>query len=306
MILRSIMATALVASSIYAMTNVELNKYKENSLLKADNIKFIAGKEIGNGFAMIKGYVDVPQGISPLNVITNNEVVITGGVVFDAKTKKKITIDIDYEKFKQDAAYTIGNGKKDLFVFTEAECPYCVRFEENIKNLKPEYKLHVFMFPLEQMHYFAKDMAYATLSQPIEKRAEYYKKLMKLQKEDTTLLLKELRKYSVDVYKKVLIGFNSFSGTNNRSSQLAQKYMKYFEKETGKKFAGVADVVTYCNSKIKEFESDKTRMDILKKVDAMYKKQNLFATAYMGVSGTPTVKDMNGEQFNSGLLFNKK
>lgn len=291
-------------NSLFAMTQEDIMKYKENNLLKSDNIKLILGKKIDDEFALLKGYIETPNGISPLEIVTNNKIVITGGNVFDAKTKNKIEIDINYEKFKKDSTYEVGKGKEELFLFTDGECPYCGMFEENLSKLKKEYKLYVFMYPLEQIHYFAKDMAIATLSQPKDKRAKYFKKLIDLNKSDKTKLLEELEKYSVDLYKKVSIGVNSF-GTNSRAGQLSQKYISYFEKRENKKFSSIVEVVDYCNSKIKKFENDKTLSSRLEKVEEIFKKQQIFSSGFVGVQGTPSLISMDGKRIDIEKVLNK-
>jgi thiol:disulfide interchange protein DsbC len=304
MIKSIVLSFLALAVSLYAMTPVELQKYKDNELLKSPNIKLLVGKKIDNDYALIKGYIETPNGISPLDVITNNKIVISGGVVYDSKTKKRISLDIDYSKFKKEAAFTIGNGKTDLYLFTEAECPYCTQFEDNLKNLKSEYKLHVFMFPLEQIHYLAKDMSLATLSQPKDKRAKYYKKIMELKKTNMSKLLEELEKYNIDVYKKVAAAVNSF-GNNSRAGQMAGRYISFFEKRENKKFNSIVEVVNYCNKKIKDFNNNKVALSRAKKVENILNKELIMATVYFKVEGTPSLFDMNGNNIRIEQVFNK-
>lgn len=301
--IKTIIGSIVVASSMFAMSQAELDSFRHNELLKGDNIKFIAGKKINKDFALIKGYVKSERGIAPVKIITDNNIVIANGVVYDAKSKQRITIDIDYKKHLKDEAFTIGNGKKDLFLFSEPECPYCVRFEDELSKFKKdEYKLHVFMFPLEQIHFLAKDMSIAVLSQPIKDRAAYNKKLMDLKKTDTKALLKELFKYTPDVYRKVLVGVNNLN--NSREGQIAQTYIKMFENAEGKKFNGVLDIAEYCKGKIAEFEKDKTKVSYNAKVSSILDKQQLFGTAYIDVKGTPSLFDMDGNQFDPRKIFN--
>lgn len=56
---------------------------------------------------------------------------------------KKLTKSI-----KDGVSFSYGTGKKDLYLFTDPECPYCIKFEKKAKGLLDEYTVHVILFPL--------------------------------------------------------------------------------------------------------------------------------------------------------------
>lgn len=289
------------------LSKKELLKYKNNELLKAPNITLVAGKKLEGDYALIKGYFTSKMGdITPVEVITNNKLVITGGTAFDVNTKKPIKLEFDYAKFKKDAAFTIGNGKKELFLFTEAECPYCEKFEDEMLKLNKDYKLYVFMFPLEQIHYFAKAMSIATLSQPINQRYAYYKKLMKLNSKNKIELIKEISKYSADLYKKVVFGLNTFGNSKaaQRSSQMAQRYLKFIEQVNGESFASRKEAIDFCNNKIREIELNQFA-PLRIKAEKILEKQKVFASGYLSVNGTPSLFDMNGNKIDNIYMIFK-
>lgn len=297
--------TLLTASLFASMSDKELKHYKNNELLKADNINLVSGKKIDKDFAMLKGYVDAGNGnYVPLNVITNNKIVITGGQVFDAQTKQKMSVEMDLKKFIKNAAFTMGDGKEDIFLFTEGECPYCYRFETQSLNKidMNKYKLHVFMFPLESIHYLAKDMSVAVLSQPIEKRASYYRKLMEMNQNNKAELLKEVGKYSIDFYERILSGVNSLN--DNRAKQMSQKYIATIESMEGKRFKSISEVSEYCNNKIIAFKSDKAKYSLYQKTTSILDEQKKIASL-VGVSGTPSLFDMKNKQIREQQLFRK-
>jgi len=45
-------------------------------------------------------------------------------------------------------SFSYGTGKKDLYLFTDPQCPYCQKFETNAKGLLEDYRIHVILYPL--------------------------------------------------------------------------------------------------------------------------------------------------------------
>ena len=52
------------------------------------------------------------------------------------------------QSIKNGVSFSYGEGKKDLYLFTDPECPYCRKFERQAKGLLEEYTVHVVLFPL--------------------------------------------------------------------------------------------------------------------------------------------------------------
>lgn len=75
----------------------------------------------------------------------------------------------DISKIVKNEAFSIGNGKKEFILFTDPECPFCQRFEESLKNLNPDVKLHVLFYPLS-FHKDSMKMTSWILSAPKDQR----------------------------------------------------------------------------------------------------------------------------------------
>jgi thiol:disulfide interchange protein DsbC len=44
-----------------------------------------------------------------------------------------------------------GNGKRELYLFEDPDCPYCKKFEEQLPDV-PDVTLHIFLYPLTSIH----------------------------------------------------------------------------------------------------------------------------------------------------------
>lgn len=79
------------------------------------------------------------------------------GKLIDTQTQKDLTatrVDernrIDFNSLPFDRAIKIvkGNGKRKFAVFTDPDCPYCRKFEEQLKYIS-DVTMYVFLFPLK-------------------------------------------------------------------------------------------------------------------------------------------------------------
>ncbi|VAY87468.1 thiol:disulfide interchange protein, putative [hydrothermal vent metagenome] len=92
--------------------------------------------------------------------------------VFYSKIDKKLifgnVIDTDGQKLeapkntkiiKNGIINSYGSGKKDIYIVTDLECPYCKRLENNLdENIYKEYTIHTIFMPLS-FHKNAMDMS---------------------------------------------------------------------------------------------------------------------------------------------------
>jgi len=85
---------------------------------------------------------------------------ISGAHLFEVETRRDLTKErleelnsIDWNILPLDKAIVSGdkNAKLSLAVFTDPDCPYCKRLEEELKNLTG-VKVYTFLFPLESLH----------------------------------------------------------------------------------------------------------------------------------------------------------
>jgi thiol:disulfide interchange protein DsbC len=82
------------------------------------------------------------------------------GAIYDPNTKQNLTelrmrklnrvavaklpMDLSFKRVK-------GNGARTLIVFSDADCPFCHRLEEELKNVD-DVTIYTFLFPIDQLH----------------------------------------------------------------------------------------------------------------------------------------------------------
>ena len=69
------------------------------------------------------------------------------GTAYDKKGKI-IEFPKDPKIVKEGVAFTYGTGKKEIYLITDPECPYCSRFEKASNGKLDDYTVHVILFPL--------------------------------------------------------------------------------------------------------------------------------------------------------------
>ncbi|MEE9331100.1 MAG: DsbC family protein [Methylophilaceae bacterium] len=86
---------------------------------------------------------------------------IAEGQLVDPKTKKNITGErleeltkIDFNSLPLDKAIKVvkGNGSRQIAVFSDVDCPFCKRLEQNELSQITDVTIYTFLYPLEQLH----------------------------------------------------------------------------------------------------------------------------------------------------------
>ena len=75
----------------------------------------------------------------------------TGAVYFGSgydKEGKKMRFPKDVSVIREGISFSYGTGKKELYLFTDPECPYCIKFEKAAQGKLGDYTVHVFFYPL--------------------------------------------------------------------------------------------------------------------------------------------------------------
>ncbi|WP_373029075.1 thioredoxin fold domain-containing protein [Sulfurovum sp.] len=54
----------------------------------------------------------------------------------------------DINIIKEGVAFSYGNGKKEIYLVTDPECPYCTKFEKATEGKLGDYTVHVIFYPL--------------------------------------------------------------------------------------------------------------------------------------------------------------
>jgi thiol:disulfide interchange protein DsbC len=82
------------------------------------------------------------------------------GHLFELDTQKDLTEErltdvtrVDVKVLPLADAFDVkrGNGKRELYLFEDPDCPYCKQFEEQLPDV-PDVTLHVFLYPLTSIH----------------------------------------------------------------------------------------------------------------------------------------------------------
>jgi len=86
---------------------------------------------------------------------------IAEGHLVDSKTKKDVTterladlskIDFDHLPFDQAIKVVKGNGSRKMAVFSDVDCPFCKRLEQNELSTITDVTIYTFLMPLDQLH----------------------------------------------------------------------------------------------------------------------------------------------------------
>ena len=86
---------------------------------------------------------------------------IAEGRLVDPKTKKDITGErmeeltkVDFNSLPLDQAIKVvkGNGSRKLVVFSDVDCPYCKRLEQNELSNINDVTIYTFLYPIAQLH----------------------------------------------------------------------------------------------------------------------------------------------------------
>jgi len=172
----------MISTSVLANDNLK-DKIKEIGFFKPDSIKI--NEVLDKGSIYIVGGVNkVNNQEMPFDAFISKDLkVVIFGKAFYSQDGKEIFIPKNMDNVKKEAAFSIGTGDEDYYLFTDPECPYCVDLEKNINsNISEEklkkIKIHVLLYPLP-FHKNAKNMSYFILSKKTnEERYKAMKDIM--------------------------------------------------------------------------------------------------------------------------------
>jgi len=88
------------------------------------------------------------RGVRPITAFVDKK---TGAIYFGNgydKEGKLMAFPKDEALIKKGVTFSYGTGKKDLYIVTDPECPYCVKFEKHAHGKLDDYKVHVIFYPL--------------------------------------------------------------------------------------------------------------------------------------------------------------
>ena len=113
--------------------------------------------------------VSTPRGTQNTTVyLTKDKKVVLVGDAMDASTGESFKRPIDMKYIRENADIVYGSGNNEYIVFTDPECPYCVKFEKMWPAMQKNVKLYVFFMPLSN-HRNAVQMSYHVMKQKDQK-----------------------------------------------------------------------------------------------------------------------------------------
>jgi thiol:disulfide interchange protein DsbC len=82
------------------------------------------------------------------------------GSIYEAASKKNLTAErqrelnkVAFDSLPLNLSFTRvkGNGERKLAIFSDADCPYCARLEQELKSID-NVTIYTFLFPIDQLH----------------------------------------------------------------------------------------------------------------------------------------------------------
>jgi hypothetical protein len=191
-------ATSVFASEISVDTTKEIIG-KDSFILKQfekDNVKINKANVISDMIIVNATQSrDVP---GPNGAVVKQDIPVkffvsraSGNVIFgpvvDSKTGQELAVPVDMNKYTKSAAFTVGTGKKEIYVLTDPDCPACTGFEKNWDEIvKKGYQIHVYFYPLDNLHPNARAKAEYVMSKPEKDRYATLKSIQGLDSKNMT------------------------------------------------------------------------------------------------------------------------
>lgn len=151
------------------LTAAEIQELKERfpALLNQGQIEITRSKKYDK-VTQFEVEIQSPQGPIRFSSFAVDGVdYIFSGNAYD-KDAKVLTLPVNLDEINDAVAMKVGNGPTQLYLFTEPECPYCQRMEQNLDQEKMKgYTLNIMPMPLS-FHKEAKPMFNWVLSAETE------------------------------------------------------------------------------------------------------------------------------------------
>jgi thiol:disulfide interchange protein DsbC len=177
-----------VAISLFASDKL-LPQKELNSVLKSSILYPRLAQDIKKGLIKVRGVkkdgfyiinIQTKRGAGNIYITADKKYTIIGRIL---NNKNGSTLSANFPVNKkivnEGISFSFGNGKKDLYVVTDPECPFCRMMEQKTKNtLAKNYRVHVILFPLP-FHKDAKAMSCYILAGKTDKeKSQRMKKTM--------------------------------------------------------------------------------------------------------------------------------
>lgn len=258
------------------------------------NTKVLDIKPLYNDWYVLKGQQETKQGKRQFDAFSDKKTIIFGSA-FDLESGLNLNIKTDFNAFKEQAMYKVGNGKTEFFLITDPECPFCKDLEEKMHLLKDTATVYVFMTPdIIPSHLTARGITYYVLSLPTEKRNTEARDL--IIEKDKSKILKKIDAYNISFYQSLQTLIE-----NPNAKSLVDEYLKDIEKAFNVKLDTKEKQLDFLKQKV-----EKLSKNDLSKVESVYKKQKDILDMNFRPDGTPSVYGADGKKLeNQFEMFTK-
>lgn len=154
---RMLLATGITLLSTFA-TIVMADEASVKKAIESAYPKFKVDSVTKTGYA---GLYEVFMGGQIIYTDEKTSFLIAEGRLVDVRTKKDITGDrleeltkVDFSSLPLDQAIKVvkGNGSRKLVVFSDVDCPYCKRLEQNELSNITDVTIYTFLYPIAALH----------------------------------------------------------------------------------------------------------------------------------------------------------
>jgi len=148
--------------------------FADESTIRTEFAKMFPGETIGDIKKMpFLGLYEIQIDDQILYTDANFRYLVRGDVI-DVKTKTNLTeesqqkrLAVPFDQLPLDLAFkkVKGDGSRKLAVFSDPDCPYCKRLEQSLASID-NVTIYTFLYPLEQLHPKAPEVARAIWCSP--------------------------------------------------------------------------------------------------------------------------------------------
>jgi thiol:disulfide interchange protein DsbC len=147
LLLITVLATMLMAGN--DLTKVQLDQIKkQNRVLQNPTLHIKVGQDLQTVY-FLKIEARGPNGTSKIieAFLDKKTGALYIGNGYD-KSGKEFSFPLDIKAVDEAVAFTYGTGKKELYLVSDPECPYCTKFAKESEGKLQKYTVHVILYPL--------------------------------------------------------------------------------------------------------------------------------------------------------------
>jgi len=144
----SVILTSTLFATEMIMDTAKLSDLKKMNVVLQDPLLSIKGAIEKPESYILKLVAKSPRGSQNITAFLDkktSELYI--GTAY-SKEGNAIKFPKDAKIVKEGVAFTYGKGKKEIYLITDPECPYCSKFEKAANGKLDDYTVHVILFPL--------------------------------------------------------------------------------------------------------------------------------------------------------------